>query len=133
MNKVVLDASAILAVFFLEEGRQVVEPVLFGANLSAVNYCEVLKKAMEMRGSIRQVRYFLERQSINVVPFDASQGLLAASILPQTSALGLSFEDRACLSLGVKLQCKVFTAEQRMGDTGLDVKVKLIRKRTTPV
>jgi len=30
----------------------------------------------------------------------------------------------------LKLQFKVFTAEQRMGETELDVKVKLIRKRT---
>lgn len=130
MNKVVLDASAVLAVFFMEEGKQAVEPVLFGASMSAVNYSEVLKKAVEKRGSLQQARYFLERQSINVVPFDASQAVLAASILPQTSPFGLSFADRACLSLGLKLQFKVFTAEQRMGETELDVKVKLIRKRT---
>lgn len=131
MNKVVLDASAILAVFFLEDGKQVVEPVLYGASVSAVNYSEVLKKAVEKRGSIQQARYFLERQSINVVPFDASQGVLAASILPQTSPHGLSFADRACLSLGMQLQYKVFTAEQRMGATELDVRVKLIRNRNT--
>jgi len=130
VNKVVLDASAVLAVFFMEEGKQAVEPVLFGASMSAVNYSEVLKKAVEKRGSLQQARYFLERQSINVVPFDASQAVLAASILPQTSPFGLSFADRACLSLGLKLQFKVFTAEQRMGETELDVKVKLIRKRT---
>lgn len=114
----------------MEEGKQAVEPVLFGASMSAVNYSEVLKKAVEKRGSLQQARYFLERQSINVVPFDASQAVLAASILPQTSPFGLSFADRACLSLGLKLQFKVFTAEQRMGETELDVKVKLIRKRT---
>ena len=130
MNKVVLDASAVLAVFFLEEGKQAVEPVLFGANMSAVNYSEVLKSAVEKRGSLQQARYFLDRQSIRVVPFDASQAVLAASILPQTSPFGLSFADRACLSLGMKLQYKVYTAEQRMGETELDVKVKLIRKRT---
>ncbi len=130
MNKVALDASAVLAVFFLEEGKQAVEPVLFGASISAVNYSEVLKKAVEKRGSLQQARYFLDRQSINVVPFDASQAVFAASILPQTSPFGLSFADRACLSLGMKLQCKVYTAEQRMGETELDVKVKLIRKRT---
>lgn len=130
MNKVVLDASAVLAVLFLEEGKQAVEPVLFGASMSAVNYSEVLKKAVEKRGSLQQARYFLERQSINVVPFDASQAVLAASILPQTSPFGLSFADRACLSLGMQLQYKVYTAEQRMGETNLDVKVKLIRKRT---
>lgn len=133
MNKVVLDASAVLAVFFLEDGKRAVEPVLFGASMSAVNYSEVLKKAVEKRGSLQQARYFLDRQSINVVPFDASQAVLAASILPQTSPHGLSFADRACLSLGMKLQYKVYTAEQRMGETELDVKVTLIRKRTVPL
>jgi ribonuclease VapC len=129
VNNVVLDASAVLAVFFAEEGRQAVEPVLFGASMSAVNYSEVLKKAVEKRGSLTQAKFFLERQSIQIVPFDASQGEIAAAILPKTSPLGLSFADRACLTLGMQLQYKVFTAEHRMGDTELDVKVKLIRKR----
>lgn len=133
MNKVVLDASAVLAVFFVEEGRQVVEPVLFGASMSAVNYSEVLKKAVEKRGSLQQARYFLERQSINVIPFDAGQGVLSASILPQTSPFGLSFADRACLSLGMNLQYKVYTAEHRMADTKLDVNVKLIRRRAATI
>ena len=128
VNKVVLDASAVLAVLFKETGAEIVAQVLFGATISAVNYSEVLKKAVEKRGDIHKAKHFLDRQSLKVVAFDISQAVAAAAILPQTSDFGLSFADRACVSLGLQLQYQVLTAEKRMSLTGLDVKIRLIRK-----
>ncbi len=130
VNKVILDASALLAVFFREDGGEIVEPVLYGSTMSAVNYSEVLKKAVEKRGSANQARFFIDQQAINIVPFDALHGLNAASILPQVSAFGLSFADRACVSLGMMLKFKVYTAEKRMSEIDLGIKVKLIRERS---
>lgn len=127
MNRVVLDASAVLAVLFKETGTDIVAPVLFGATMSAVNYSEVLKKAIEKRADMDTTRHFLDRQSLNVVAFDVERAVAAALILPQTTDFGLSFADRACVSLGLQLQYEVFTAEKRMSLTGLDVSVRLIR------
>ena len=127
MNRVVLDASAVLAVLFKETGADVVAPVLFAATMSAVNYSEVLKKAIEKRADMDRTLHFLDRQSLNVVAFDVERAVAAALILPQTTDFGLSFADRACVSLGLQLQYEVFTAEKRMSLTGLDVNVRLIR------
>ncbi|MEZ6033196.1 MAG: type II toxin-antitoxin system VapC family toxin [Planctomycetaceae bacterium] len=129
MNRIVLDASAALAVFFGEAGGEVVEPVLFGATMSAVNYSEVLKKAIEKGGDHVIAQGFLERQAINIVPFDAAHAVSAAVLLPHTAPLGLSFADRACVSLGMKLGYAILTAEKRMSEVPVKVSVKLIRKK----
>lgn len=128
MNRVVLDASALLAVLFAEEGSRVVAPVLYGATMSAVNYSEVLKKAVEKGGSIQPAKFFVERQGIQIVAFDNVHAETAAAILPQTSPFGLSFADRACVSLGLRLRYQIYTAERRMSDIGLDVPIRFIRK-----
>jgi len=123
----VLDASALLAVFFEETGAEVVAPVLFGASVSAVNYSEVIKKVLERRGNFELTRNFLDRQSLRIVAFDTARAIAAARILAQTSEFGLSFADRACMSLGLELDYTVVTAERRMSLTGLNVDVRLIR------
>lgn len=128
MNDVVLDASAVLAVFFDEHGAELVAPVLFGAAISAVNFSEVLKKALEKRGQLEIIQGFLSRQALRVIAFDRQQAIGAAALLPHTAAYGLSFADRACLSLGIQLGYEVLTAEQRMSQTPLRVAVRLIRQ-----
>lgn len=62
MNRVVLDASAILAVLNNERGAEAVLPLLRGASVSAVNYGEVLKKAVEYGGTIAAVKSALAAQ-----------------------------------------------------------------------
>jgi ribonuclease VapC len=127
VNRVVLDASAVLAVLNREPGSEVVEPVFLGATISAVNYSEVLKKIVEFGGEITNIRILLDRQSLNVVAFDKAHAIEAASILPQTSEFGLSFADRACVALGRHLDFVVFTAETRMSLPKLGIEVRLIR------
>jgi ribonuclease VapC len=126
-NRIVLDASAVLAVFFGEAGGDLVAPVLFGATMSAVNYSEVLKKTIEKGGSHVITEQYLNRQDIRVIPFDVCHAVSAAVLLPQTSPFGLSFADRACISLGMMLGYTVMTAEQRMSQVPVDIVVKLIR------
>lgn len=131
MTRAVLDASALLAVLLRERGGEVVAPVLYGALVSAVNYSEVFKKAIERRGEVREIEQLLDRQALQVVPFDRVRAIAAAELLPYTSPHGLSFADRACLATGREFGLPVFTAETRMGDIKLDVTVTLIRQRST--
>jgi len=79
----VLDASALLAVFFEETGAEVVAPVLFGASVSAVNYSEVIKKVLERRGNFELTRNFLNRQSLRIVAFDTARATRRADIQQQ--------------------------------------------------
>ncbi len=127
MSSVVLDASAILAVVHREKGFEKVVPHLDGGLISAVNYAEVLKKAVERGTELLTARQLLQNFAIVVVPFDNLQAAETARLWPQVRSLGLSFADRACLSLGLLRSLPILTADARIGDAELPVKVKLIR------
>jgi len=132
VNRIVLDASAVLAALNREPGSEMVASVFSGATISAVNYSEVLKKSIEFGGELSKVRALLDRQSLKIIPFDEMCAVAAASILPQTSNFGLSFADRACVSLGMQLAYVVLTAESRMSLPKLGIEVRLIRKAGKP-
>jgi ribonuclease VapC len=127
VNSVVLDASAVLAVMLGERGHAGVVPHIKGSVISAVNYSEVLKKATERGSAMLPTRLYLENLSMIVVPFDEAQATQAAELWPMTRDHGLSFADRACLSLGMTRAIPVITADKRLAETELPVEVQLIR------
>ena len=127
MNSVVLDASAILAVVHREKGFEKVVPHLDGGLVSAVNFAEVLKKAVERDMELLTVRQLLQNFAIIVVPFDSLQAAETARLWPLVRSLGLSFADRACLALGILRAAAVLTADARIGEAELPVKIKMIR------
>jgi PIN domain nuclease of toxin-antitoxin system len=127
VTSVVLDASALLAVFHGEPGADIVRAVMPGASISAVNYSEVLKKAIERGVPTEPLIGLVHGASVEIVPFDEALASASASLYPQTKQHGLSFADRACLALGVERKCKVLTSERRMGLVVLPIKVELIR------
>ena len=130
MSSVVLDASALLAVLRREPGREVVEPLLVGAAVSAVNYSEVIKKSVELGGKASETRALLRLMDLVVFAFDEPQAVAAGALFEQTRMLGLSFADRACLGLGIAHRWPVVTAEQKFAEAGLPVEVRLIRRKT---
>lgn len=127
MSSVVLDASAILAVVHRENGFEKVVPHLDGGLISAVNYAEVLKKAVERGTELLTARQLLQNFALVVVPFDNLQAVETARLWPHVRSLGLSFADRACLALGILHSLPVLTADTRIREVELPVKVKLIR------
>lgn len=129
MSSVVFDASAVLAVLNRERGHEKAAGELYGAAISAVNYGEVLKKGAERGGDIAQIVAILHQQRMDIVPFDASAARNAAEIWEACKPFGLSFADRACMSLGMSLQRTVYTAEEGMAKVELPIEVQLIRKR----
>lgn len=48
---------------------------------------------------------------LEVVPFDHEQAYAAGQLRPLTKSLGLSLEDRACLSLAQRLGLPVITTD----------------------
>ena len=129
MSRVVFDASAILAVLNREHGHEHAAESIFGSTVSAVNYGEVLKKAAERGGSIAHVQAILLQQRLDVVPFDMVHAARAAEIWQECKPFGLSFADRACMSLGMMLDATVVTAEENMERTELSLTVDVIRRR----
>jgi ribonuclease VapC len=127
VTSVVLDASAVIAVLNSEPGAEVVLSAIAGALISAVNYSEVLKKAIEHCQAIDPIPALLHSYSVEIVAFDEAMVAASAELFPATKAHGMSFADRACLALGIQRKLMVLTSERKMRISTLPIKVKLIR------
>ena len=114
-SHVVLDASALIAMFLGEPGAADVRANLAGARLSTVNLAEVLGKlaAPEESAGLVDDLLALDVVSVDFTPADA---LEVARLLPLTRSQGLSLGDRACLALGRRLGAEVLTTEQRWAE-----------------
>lgn len=127
MSKVVLDASAVLAVLFREPGAEFVTERAYGGILSSVCYSEILVKLLDRSLPLEDAERLMRRLTLDIVPFDTELAELAASFRSHTRALGLSFADRACLALGLKSGLAVLTADRRWTEASVGVIVQLIR------
>src|SRR5262245_17526757 len=127
MTEAVLDASALVALLRNEPEAAKVAAVLTRSCISAVNLAETLSKMVEYGKPLDEVCYQIERLSVPVIPFDAEQATIVASLWKATRVAGLSLGDRACLALGLKTRLPVLTADQEW--SGLDVGVKVRRIR----
>lgn len=127
MSKVVLDASALLAVLRAERGRERVEAVLEGAAIGAVNLSEVIAKLVEDEVPERAIRDAIRPLDLNVYPFDTEQAYLAGVLRRATRAHGLGLGDRACIALARHLGAKALTADRSWSRLDLDVRIELIR------
>ena len=127
MAEAVLDASALLAFLRNEPGAEEVAAVLTLSCISAVNLAETISKMVEYGKPLDDVSYQIERLRIPVIPFDAEQAKLVASLWKTTRVAGLSLGDRACLSLGLKTGLPVLTTERAWAKLEVGVSVGLIR------
>ena len=110
MNKVVLDASAILALLNDEPGAEKITPELLSrATASAVNLAEVQTILVREGGDPDESWALAVDPLPGVEPFTAEQARIAGSLIQKTSALGLSLGDRACLALAIALDAPVYT------------------------
>jgi ribonuclease VapC len=64
---------------------------------------------------------------LDVIPCDAEQASIAASLRPATRGLGLSLGDRACLAFGFAKRLPVLTADRLWTKADVGVKVEVIR------
>jgi len=127
MSKVVLDASAFLAMANREPGAEAIAGLLQDSVMSAVNAAEVIQKLAQKGMSLDDAEAYLRRFVGEVKSFTLAQATLTASLAPLTRQLGLSLGDRACLALGKTLNLPVFTANQRWTQVDVGVAVELVR------
>jgi PIN domain nuclease of toxin-antitoxin system len=128
MNKtIVLDASALLAMFNSEPGKEVVEGVLANSIMSAVNASEVIAELQKIPIPTLEAKQMVVNVVSEVAPFDLEHAYRAAILKADTRQFGLSLGDRACLALGKLKGCPVYTADKVWGELDLGVKVILIR------
>ncbi len=77
MSKVVLDASALLALVNQEPGQDIVAELLPRSLVSAVNASELVAKLTDQGMPEGEVQEVLAALNLTVVPFDAGLGLAA--------------------------------------------------------
>jgi ribonuclease VapC len=108
---IVLDASAVLAALNHEPGEAEVLKVLGDAIICAVNYSEIVAKLCDKGIPEKRVLFELKSLELNVVPFDVKRSERAGALRPLTRKFGLSFGDRACLSLAIERKAAAMTAD----------------------
>jgi ribonuclease VapC len=124
----VLDASALLALLKREPGHsRVVEAILDGAALGTVNLSEVIAVFARAATPVTGMLADVGRLGLLLQPFTADDASQAGELIRQTSGAGLSFGDRACLALAIRMQCPVLTADRAWVDLDIGVEVTLIR------
>lgn len=124
---VILDASALLSFLQNEPGNNQVEAVLPEAVICSVNWSEVVQKTIGAGVDINGMREDLEALGLRILPFSTEEGELAAQLWQQTRQAGLSLGDRACLSVGLRMNASVLTADKIWATLNLPVVVRCIR------
>jgi ribonuclease VapC len=128
MNRVVLDASAILAVIGDEPGAEKLTPDLLArAVASAVNLAEVQTKLVSRGWTPDQAWEDATSPVREVVAFDEEQARISGDLVTRARHPGLSLGDRACLALGLVLKLPVYTAEKAWKKVKVGVRIHVIR------
>ena len=123
----VLDSSALLALLLDEEGAEMVAPITRTSELSMVNFCEVMTKAVEGGGDPDLALGTIESYGIRVRSFREAHAIEAARLRPLTMHLDLSLGDRVCIAQGKMSAMPVLTADRRMAEPDVGVEIRLIR------
>ena len=128
MSKIVLDASAILAMLNHEPGSEKLTPeMLSDAAGSTVNLAEVHTKLVSRGGDPNEAWEVALSAVQEPVPFTEEHARIAGGLVVQTRALGLSLGDRACLALGLALKAPVYTTDKSWKNLKLGVRIHVIR------
>lgn len=127
-NNVVLDASALLALIQNEKGAEIIKPLLNVAVMSTVNVSESLTVLQRTNISPQEALSLINDIVNMIVPFDLEQAQYMAELQSHVQHKGLSLGDKACISLGVKLQASIYTADKAWSELELNgAEIKLIR------
>ena len=127
MSKIILDASALLALLNQEKGYEQVEKHLSNSIMSAVNISEVIAVAADLGIPERELMPIISSIVADIIPFDTEHAYTAALIRKETKRYGLSLGDRACLALARLKNLPILTADKVWKDLELGIKINLIR------
>lgn len=128
MSKIVLDASAMLAVLNQEPGSEKLTPEMLGnAAGSTVNLAEAHAILVSRGGDPDEAWEDALSGIHESVPFSEEQARIAGGLVAQTRSLGLSLGDRACLALALALNAPVYTADRSWKNLKLPIRVHVLR------
>lgn len=126
--KVVLDASALLALILDESGADVVQAVLdHEVLLSVVNFAEVIGRAERAGIKPEDARNGILALPLQLVHLDEKMAFEMGKLAGVGRPLGLSLGDCACLATAKVLEADVLTADKVWAKLSIGVKIKLVR------
>jgi PIN domain nuclease of toxin-antitoxin system len=124
----VLDASALLCLFFREPGAARVEAVMASAAIGAANLAEVIAKLVDRGVDGAAIVADIAELDIEVVAMDRGQAEAAGRLRAATrGAAGLSLGDRCCLALAQRLNATAVTTDRAWGGLEMDIAVEVVR------
>jgi ribonuclease VapC len=128
MSRVVLDASAVLAVINAEPGHErLTTEILAGAVSSTVNIAEVHAKLVSRGWASKDAWEDAASPVTEMMPFDSVQAKISGDLITQTKPLGLSLGGRACIALAIALDAPVYTTEMAWKKLRPGVPIHVIR------
>lgn len=126
-ERVVLDASAVLALLRGEPGAEAVARVVASASLSAVNLAEVLL-VLERHGMPHDIaRSHLAALALHVVEADEPVAAEAARISAAHRKHGLALGDCFCLATAASLGAPALTADRAWARFKTGVRVTVLK------
>ena len=130
MTRIVLDASAVLALLQGEPGADVVRDALTtGARgtIGAVNLAEVITKLIDKGWAPQIAAQALDDLPCDVLSMDRAAAIQAGMLHARLRRRDISLADSFCIALAAAEQVPVLTADRAWATLGLDVEVQLIR------
>lgn len=111
-ERVLLDASALLAVIYEETGAGEVHEALRGqAVMSAVNVGEVVARLDEDGWTRREVAGVIDGFDLEIVPFDTAAAVLSGEFRSRTGRHAIGLGGRACVATAKQLGIPALTAD----------------------
>jgi PIN domain nuclease of toxin-antitoxin system len=123
----ILDASALLAFLHSEPGAEQVRMALDTAQVSTVNWAEVLQKSLRYQVDITDLQEEFTEVGVTFEPFTPNQAALTAHLWDKTHKFGLSLADRSCLALAIDKGAAVLTADRVWAKLDLGIEIQLLR------
>lgn len=133
MNRVVLDASALLTILCREPEASASSERVFNSLISTVNLAEVFSKTCEKGIDEGAIEWVVTGLQIEAVPFDDELARITGSLRESTRSLGLSLGDRACLALGIRESLPVVTKDRKWQDADVGVEVEILKRAGDPL
>jgi ribonuclease VapC len=124
----VLDSSAVLALLRREQGWEEVNAALEHSVISAVNLAESMTKLIRRGSQSRLVERLLRALNIEVIPWDEELAWASRDLCPLAWTNGISFADRACLTLARHLDLAAMTADSEWKKASHGVRVYMFRE-----
>ncbi len=130
---VVLDASALLALFKGEPGGEQVDAALSEAEclMSSVNLAEFVGKLVLEGASAAKALEIIHELPLEIIDFSAIDALCSGELIRITKPYGLSLGDRACLALAKSRRAVALTADRVWTKFDVGVAVACIRQEST--